>query len=403
MTLLLAGLIGALVGAGAVVALTRRPAPRTGTRVSGDEHTERLIDAGRHVAAVAHELSNPLGAILAFAQDLLQADPTPEQRDALQVIQQQARRSRRIVRGLLETVRAPADTGEQLDPSELLARVALVFQRECAARSQHFELDAAPDLPPVPGDAVGLEQVLTNLLQNACQATPAGGRVMLTAVIRGRLLELTVQDTGPGIPPEAMDRIFEPFFTTKSSGEGTGLGLSVAQGIVRRHRGVLRVENVPAVDGGGSRFIVALPFADRRRADREPVGDEGIPPAPRPGLRVLLVENEEGLRTAVKRYLERLGWSVETAEDGESALARVREAPPAVLVSDIRLDGMDGMTLHERLGAVHRDLATRMVFISGDPTAADVRRFVERTGAPILGKPFELRRLAEVLAAMAAT
>lgn len=401
MALVLAALVGALIGAAVGALAGRRRPASTPDRGAEDPHAARLMEAGRHVAAVAHELNNPLGAILAFAQDLLQADPTPGQRDALLVIQQQARRSRRIVRGLLETVRAQDITGEVLDPTELLTRVSLIFQRECAGRSQHFELDAAPDLPPIPGDAAGIEQVLTNLLQNACQAAPEGGTVSLGAAVRGRLLEFAVRDTGPGIPPDAMEHMFEPFYTTKPAGEGTGLGLSVAQGIVRRHRGVLRAENVPASDGGGSRFIVTLPFADRRRADREPAEDDGIPPAPQAGMRVLVVEDEEGLRVALRRYLERLGWKVETAANGEAALASVRAAAPSVVISDLHLSGMSGIALYDRLAAVHPGLACRMLFVSGDAGAPEVRAFIERTGAVVLAKPFEMRRLAEAIANLA--
>jgi len=405
MSLLLAGIVGALLGGALVAALRRAGHPGTPAVAdaaesgSTDEHTARLAAAGRNLAAVAHELNNPLAAILAFAQDLLHAEPTAEQREALLVIQQQARRSRMIVRGLLDVVHAAPRPAEPIEPRELLGRVAIVFDRECRERSIDFDWSADDALPSMEGDATGLEQVLTNLLQNAVQATPAGGRITLSFRVRGRLLEFVVQDSGPGIPTDLLSRIFDPFFTTKPAGEGTGLGLSVSQGIVRRHRGTLVAENVPAWEGGGARFIVSLPFHDRRRLDREPPEESDAAPVQpaNPPRRVLVVEDEDAIRVSVRRWLERRGWAVTESRDGTSALAELQGSGFDAVLCDLRLPGLSGMELYDRLSASDPATAARMVLISGDAGAPEVAAFLARTHAPMLEKPFELRALARAL------
>jgi len=410
MSFLLAGIIGALLGGVLVAALRRSRNPGSPMvadateAASTDEHTARLADAGRNLAAVAHELNNPLAAILAFAQDLLHAEPTAEQREALLVIQQQARRSRMIVRGLLDAVHAAPLPAEPIEPRELLGRVAIVFDRECRERGIGFDWSADDALPSMEGDATGLEQVLTNLLQNAVQATPAGGRISLSIRVRGRLLEFVVQDSGPGIPADLLSRIFDQFFTTKPAGEGTGLGLSVSQGIVRRHRGTLVAENVPAWEGGGARFIVSLPFQDRRRDDREPAEEPDVAPA-RPAdspRRVLVVEDEDAIRVSVRRWLERRGWAVVEAGDGASALAELQGSKFDVVLCDLRLPGLSGMELYDRLSTSDPALAAKVVLISGDAGTPEVKAFLARTHAPMLEKPFELRALARALDRVAA-
>lgn len=389
MSPILAAFLGALLGAGGGYALAQRrrtSASRGPAPDSAPHNTPRLTDAGRRLAEVAHELNNPLSAILAFAQDLLHADPSSEQREALLVIQQQARRSRRLVRGLLEEVRATPVETPRVDPADLISRVVPIFERDAPRGGIRFTASADAGLPSLEGDAGELEQVLTNLLRNAFQATPRGGAVTLITRARGRLLEFVVEDSGPGIPEEHLPRIFDPYFTSKAPGEGTGLGLSVSQNIVRRHRGTLLAENIPPWEGGGARFVVSLPFVDRRRQDRDPdVTRETA--APR---RALLIEDDEAVRLSMRRYLERNGWLVEHAADGATGLTRAQNEPWHVIVCDLNLPGLSGMELFDRLHAADPARTRQLFFISGDTRAPEVVSFQRRTGVPILEKPFEL-------------
>jgi len=406
----LAALLGMVLGGVAVFVLLRgRRRPAEPPLPAAPEGAAPRGGTSPDLAAVAHELSGPLGAILAFADDLLRSRPTPEQREALLVIRHQARRGRLLLRGLLDTLRGgpPSGRPERVSPRRLAERAAQVAAHECAAKGVAFEAIVEAALPDLLGSAPELEQVLDNLLRNAVQATPPGGRVSLGARVRGRLIEFDVVDSGPGIPPEALPHIFESFYTTKPPGEGTGLGLSVSQAIVRRHRGVLTAENRPAEAGGGARFVVALPFEDRRWRDREAAPDE-IGPALEtrpPGRRVLLVEDEVPLRRAVRRYLERAGWVVEETGDGRVALAELLPDHGTcrfdAVVSDIRLPGLTGMTLYERVLKEAPAVARRIVVVTGDVDAPPVPEFRERTGATILEKPYELGALARLLDAAA--
>ncbi len=408
---LLGLLAGFVLGLGALLWLQRgRKAPVPPAKPQGDEiPVERLADAGRQLSVVAHELTNPLTAILAFAEDLLHAEPAVEQREALMVIRHQARRTRLLLRGLLESLRGevPSGTRTPFSPGVLIDRIAAVTARDCEARGLRFTSSMTPDLPELVGDEPALEQVLANLLQNACQATPRGGRVSLTAQVRGRLLEFVVRDSGPGIAPEVMQHIFEPFYSTKPAGEGSGLGLSISQGIVRNHRGILTAENIPEAEGAGARFVVALPFEDRRWRDRQAAGDEtaGSGPTPAAGARlVLLVDDEPTVRLALRRYLERTGWAVHEVSDGRAALAALlpveRGLKYDAIVCDLLLPGVSGMIVYGKVCAEAPALQERMVLVTGDLELPEVRMFRDRTGALVLEKPFELEALAERLEAL---
>lgn len=401
-------LVGVVAGAGLVSVVRRRGTPA----VSGpDDRTRRLAETGSRLAAVTHELGSPLTAILAFADDLLHAEPSREQRESLLVIRHQARRARLLVRGLLDSLREDGARTERASRREpirvdLLAEgVARVFERECAARRLRFECTIAEDLPRLSADPTELEQVLTNLLENACQATPEGGVVSFTVQVRGRLLEFVVRDNGAGIPEDALPHLFEPFFTTKQPGAGTGLGLSVSQGIVRRYRGVLSAGNVPAADGGGARFVVSLPFDDRRWRDRDLAPDELEPAATGSagtGRRALLVDDEEPVRLAVRRFLERRGWQVDEARDGRAALAALLPGEAATIgydavICDLRLPGISGITVYDRMEAERPEIALRMILVTGDARAEDVTELRKRVGARLLEKPFELAALGTVL------
>jgi len=393
---LLSALLGLAIGGVVGLWLASR-LRRTGQSPPDEsDQAARLTDAGRRMAEVAHELNNPLSAILAFAQDLIQADPSPEQREALLMIQQQARRSRKLVRGLLEEVRAVPAEGPRVSAGELVQRVAPIFERDAARSGISFAAGADPTLPPLEGDAGGLEQVLTNLLQNAFQATPRGGKVTLITRVRGRLLEFVIEDNGPGIPAEDLPRIFDPFFTSKGPGEGTGLGLSVSQTIVRRHRGTLVAENIPPWEGGGARFIVALPFLDRRQQDREAALEE--PPVDAAvGRRVLLIEDDDAVRQSMRRFLRRGGWLVSEAVEGRAGLELALLDRWDVIICDVKLPGLSGIELYDRVVEVNPAQARRVVLVSGDTGSYDMVAFRERTDAVILEKPFELKIFGETV------
>jgi two-component system NtrC family sensor kinase len=218
----------------------------------------KLAGVGELAAGVAHELNNPLTSILGFAQLLLNVTPpdAPSRGD-LEIIANQARRGRDIVRNLLDFARQTKPQRLPADVNQVLCQT-LVLVRQYLEKSEiAIEEDFAPDVGVLTLDSGQMKQVFLNLITNAAQAMPKGGELRLRTACVGSEVAISVSDTGQGILPEIRERIFEPFFTTKATGEGTGLGLSVSLGIVQGHGGRITVESQV---GQGSTFTVWLPI-----------------------------------------------------------------------------------------------------------------------------------------------
>lgn len=230
-------------------------------------HADRLATVGKLASGVAHELGTPLNVVAGRAK-MIRTDGAasdPVRRNA-RIVEEQADRMARIIRQLLDFARAGHTTAERFDPKELAERTLTLVQTDAEARGVRLELKAAGELPELEGDQGQIQQVLANLLVNAIHATTKPGTVAVHVGAKDhakapgdplrRYVVFEVEDKGVGMTPEVAARVFEPFFTTKQVGEGTGLGLSVAFGIVEEHGGFLEVDTAP---GLGSRFSVHLP------------------------------------------------------------------------------------------------------------------------------------------------
>ena len=377
-------------GATARILIIRDITDRLAAEVEQGELKTRLAQSlrmeavGRLVSGVAHELNNPLAAILTFSEDLLRDPPPDLPTEPLVIIRDQAHRARAIVRDLLAFVRRRDERREPIAPEELAERVTLALNKEFERAGVRLVLDFDHDLPRITGDSVGLEQVLTNLLDNARRASGVDGIVRLSAHTNIDGLEFIVEDSGPGIPEDVLHRIFEPFFTTRSAGQGTGLGLSVSMGIVEQHGGSLRAEN-RAPPEKGARFIAVLPFGiaaeERRLTPRQQTVPVAFAPAPAvPRItgprsnvripRVLLIDDEAPVRAAMRRFFERKGWRVDEAGDGSEGLDLLLTAelgkPYDVVISDLKMPGVSGIELHRRLASSHPALLRRLVIATGD-------------------------------------
>jgi CheY-like chemotaxis protein len=370
----------------------------------------RLETIGRMVSGVAHELNNPLTAILGFGQDLLSQARTPADAEALQTIVQQSQRCRMIVQDLLTFARSKRDDRQPIDPGELIWRVHPALLRQAESQGVRLAVAIADDLPGLEVNPSALEQVLTNLAVNAFQAVAADGEVTISARLQGDRLALVVEDNGPGVPDEVLPRLFEPFFTTKTTGKGTGLGLSVSHAIVEQHGGTLRAENRSGPGIRGARFTVLLPFLDRRSVPRAGAGElpqtAGYRAPPGVGRRVLVIDDEAPIRIAIRRYLERRGWRVEEACDGLEALellglsgagATSRTDRYDAIITDLKMPGVTGIELHDRLAATDPAGLEKLVLITGDTASGEVAEFVARLRQPLVQKPFDMRTLADLL------
>jgi PAS domain S-box-containing protein len=374
--------------------------------------TARLETIGRMVSGVAHELNNPLTAILAFGQDLLGQARNASDSEALNTIVQQSQRCRMIVQDLLTFARSKRDDRQPVDPAELIHQVLPALQRQADSLGVRLAVSVAERLPSLDANPAAMEQVLTNLTVNAFQAVGKEGTVTISVRIQDDRLAFVVEDDGPGLAEEVLPRLFEPFFTTKATGNGTGLGLSVSHAIVEQHGGTLHAESRTGPGMRGARFTVLLPFVDRRTVSRDPVGelprgDSGLRPVPAgAGRRVLVIDDEAPIRTAIRRYLERRGWLVEEAEDGEAALALLglggdpagsRTGSYDAIITDLKMPGITGMEIHDRLAAVDPEGLEKLVMITGDTASSEVAEFVGRLRQPLVQKPFDMRALADLL------
>jgi len=357
---------------------------------------DRLSQLGALVSGVAHELNNPLAAIAAFAETLAVEASAPELRESAGIIQAEAMRAGRVVGTLLDFARQRPRVDAAVDLVDVVQRV-VSLQRSALRRTQvRVAVAMADDLPAVIGDPQEVQQVVLNALVNAIQAIEATGRpgrVLIAAKRTDHHVMVSVEDTGPGVPPAILDRVFEPFFTTRGE-QGTGLGLAISFGLVRAMGGRMWIQNI---EGGGARLAFELPI-DRTAA--EPASATELRPSRR-RLCVLVIDDEENVRRGMVLMAKRLGHEVTSIGRFEEAARWVEDPGGATydaMIVDVHLDhGRSGMELFERLRMEGRGRERRVVFTSGDSISALTRDLLQRADQPVLRKPFGLQDLAEIL------
>lgn len=356
---------------------------------------DRLSQLGALVSGVAHELNNPLAAIAAFGEALALEPHQADLQESADVIRSEAMRAGRIVQTLLDFARQRPRMQTAVDLGEIAERV-LALQRSALKKARIRALVSVPnDVPAVAGDPQELQQVLLNAVVNARQAIESAGRpgqIDIAARASEHHVLVTVDDSGPGVPPEILDRVFEPFFSTKAE-HGTGLGLAISFGLVRGMGGRMWIQNV---EGGGARLSFELPVDSGADA-------QGAPASTRPGskrLALLVVEDEESVRRAMALLAKRLGHEVTTV--GRFAEATERLAADGArydaLLVDVHLDeAHTGFDLFEQLRKEGRGREQRIVFTTGDSISTQTRDALACADRPVLRKPFSLDELREML------
>ncbi len=358
---------------------------------------EKLASLGQTMSGVAHELNNPLATILACAERLAAGDLDERTRRDLDAIHNAAERAARIVRNLQTFARKRHTTRTTVDLNQVVKETLALRAHEQRVANVHIVYGLAAGLPPVFADPHQIQQILLNLIINAEQAMLAAhGRGTLTLRTwqdpeRDAVL-LEVSDDGPGVPEDLQAKVFDPFFTTKSVGKGTGLGLTVAYAIAQEHGGRLTLQ--PG-SGRGASFLLELPVGGSTIRVVETIPAQAAPAVP-PGARALVVEDERALGEAVAATLIDEGFRVDRADNGEEALARVRDQHYDVIICDLKMPKVDGMTFFSELSKSLPNVAKRLVFVTGDVAGSEAERFLEESGCRWIAKPFRLRDLVRV-------
>lgn len=344
------------------------------------------------VAGVAHELNNKLTPVLGYAE-LLEITAPANLRAQTNCIRQSSREAAQIIKQLLNIARPSEVEFASVDLAALCREAMLMLRFQLRESGCTARLDAPPDAICALGNPAQLKQVLINLMLNACHAMEnrPTRELLLTVERRPGAAWLHVRDSGSGIKAEHLARIFDPFFTTKGP-RGTGLGLSISSSIVRQHGGEILVESVPNL---GSTFSIRLPAqatpALRAGDSASPMGTRTINASRK---RVLVVDDEEFVRQFLQESLRMcFGCSVETASDGEDAIKRL-DRPYDLVLTDIRMPGINGIQLRGWIAENRPDLAPRVVFITGHAGTAELEEALRHVpGAVVIRKPCAIETL----------
>ena len=351
---------------------------------------QKMESVGRLAGGVAHDFNNLLQAVLSAAQvgRLLASEGRVAK--VLEEIEAHTRRGASLTRQLLLFSRRQPSQREPLDLATLVAQETVMLRR-LLPENIALAVETSGEALPLLADAGQLSQVLANLVVNARDAMPDGGRIEIRTLRRNGALVLEVKDTGAGMTADVKEHLFEPFFTTKGLGRGTGLGLAVVFGIVSEHGGRIEVESQL---GQGSCLRVVLPARSGEAATAPTEALEDTVPPGR-GERLLLVEDEEGSRKALAELLELLDYHVTSVGSGEEAGRLPAEPGFDLLLTDLMLPGITGVDM--AAGLVERWPRLVVVVMSGYTADVLDRYKVDSGTMHFLEKPFDLHVLARKL------
>ncbi len=371
--------------------------------------SRKLESIGRLAGGVAHDINNMLVVLLGCADGLRRSlqEGRPPEADDVEELEDGVRRARELTGQLLAYARRSVVAPVRVDVNEEVRQAERMLRRLIGENVQ-IELLLEADAWPAIVDPGQLSQVLLNLVLNAQDAMPDGGRIAIATgnagpgtlprtgwhgapLPDGPLVRLTVADSGAGIAPELGASIFEPFVTTKPTGKGTGLGLATAYGIVQQAGGALRYRSEP---GRGTVFEVLLPRADGARPEAEKTRS-GSPARLQSagGGQVLLVEDDPRVRSTVARALRQDGYDVREAASGDEALGHLRSPgfAPRILVTDVLMPGMNGRQVAEAVRGVHPGIP--VLFMSGYAGDVISRHGAVEPGVHLIEKPFNAEEL----------
>jgi len=361
----------------------------------------KMDSLGRLASGIAHDFNNYLTIINGYSEMLLAENESGKDSENLKIILQAGKNASKLVAKILGFSRRQAPVPTVLDVNTILAELERMVRRLLGERIE-LRLELNPSAGRVCIDPGQFEQLLINLVLNARDAMPGGGKLILASEPRaldeaqaakhpglrpGNYVAIRVQDSGTGMEPQVLARIFEPFFTTKPAGEGTGLGLALVFGIIGQNGGVIWAESEP---GHGSTFHLLLPQATTAPS---------VKPERRPGRRfdgrsVLLIEDEQNIRQLLHAILESLGLKVLEAADGAQGIKIAEETPHLdLLFSDVVLPGLSGIEAAERIRKLHPKIA--VILSSGQGENYLKRAGLDLAKVQFIAKPSSRKSIEE--------
>ncbi|MBI4872558.1 MAG: response regulator [Candidatus Riflebacteria bacterium] len=361
--------------------------------------SEKLSALGELVSGVAHELNNPLAIISGYSELLMEeTDLADQTKDLMKEIAKSSFRCKKIVENLLTFARQHKPERELIDLNQIV-RDALALRAHQLRVDNIAVVDELTSVSATIADPYQLQQVFFNIINNAYQAMKSlrkeGNKLTVRSRERDGMVRIEIGDNGPGIPDALMKRIFDPFFTTKKLGEGTGLGLSISYGIVKEHQGKITVESAA---GQGATFVVEIPINQQKPLAESVRLEPEVATSIFLGKRILVVDDEENIAAVCRMGLERLGCLVEVTADGADAISRLRQGRFDLVVSDIRMPGLDGPAIYSAVRQTDPALADRIIFMTGDTLSPQTKAFLETSGNLYINKPFVLDELKTAIA-----
>ena len=371
----------------------------------------KMASLGELVAGVAHELNNPLAIILGNAE-LLPAFNDEDDRRAVQQIIAATQRGRRVVQSLVTFARHDKIEFDWHSPSDLIERVLNLRRSTFLTSDIGVHVTYESNVPRVWVDGPQIQQVVLNLLINAEQALRdrPNGQILIDVYTASKppaepgvlpnlqrapkeevgeaVVIIDIADNGPGLAPQVLNRLFEPFVTTRPPGQGTGMGLAIANAIVTQHEGTILVGSRPEI---GTTFRITLPAATPINTGTT---DDISLEFPR---RVLVIDDEPAIADLVNRLLSRAGYQVNSVLSAAAGLSLLHTQPFDLVLCDIRMPDMDGRTFYHHLRNDLPSMASRVVIMTGDISSTNTDTFLKESKLPVLQKPFTHTELLEVV------
>src|SRR3990170_1095829 len=361
--------------------------------------SEKMAAVGQLVSGVAHELNNPLAGVMGYSQLLLMNNGLDSKTQSyLNKISKESDRAKNIVNNLLTFARKHKPEKKYLDINTILDQTIELRAYDLKVSNIQVQKNLDLELPKTMADFNQLQQVFLNIMNNAQQAiqeSKGKGEIRIRTEKAGEMIRIILEDNGPGIPEENLNKIFDPFFTTKEVGRGTGLGLSISYGIIQQHGGKIYARSIL---GQGATFVIELPVLKEEKA-----GAYDKKEKPKSVIRkiekknILAIDDEQSILDILMDTLQQEGHQVDVASNGRTGLSKVKASDYDLIITDIKMPDFDGRRFYEEVKKYNEELAKKIIFTTGDLANPETEAFLDRVKQPCIPKPFDLEEVKQTI------